>query len=85
VKFKSLIILITASFAIGSLGLSTASAAQPKSKFYDFSDQLIDGEIRKPTTLYSNVRQQAKFSRMLRLKKELLPLIFQARKERVFK
>jgi hypothetical protein len=68
-----------------SLGATSAMAAEPKSKFYDFSDQLIDGEIRKPTTLYSNVRQEAKFSRMLSLKKELLPFIFQARKERVFK
>jgi len=74
--------------AVTAMSLGTALpalSAEPKSKFYDFSDQLIDGEIRKPTTLYSNVRQEAKFSRMLSLKKELLPLIFQARKERVFK
>ena len=78
--------LVTMVLLTVSLGGSTAAfAAEPKSKFYDFSDQLIDGEIRKPTTLYSNVRQEAKFSRMLSLKKELLPLIFQARKERVFK
>lgn len=82
--------LMTLAFAAVTLGsavspLTQAMAAEPKSKFYDFSDQLIDGEIRKPTTLYSNVRQEAKFSRMLSLKKELLPLIFQARKERVFK
>lgn len=79
--------LLTITLLAASLGgaTSTAFAAEPKSKFYDFSDQLIDGEIRKPTTLYSNVRQEAKFSRMLSLKKELLPFIFQARKERVFK
>lgn len=79
--------LVTIALLAASLGGATggALAAEPKSKFYDFSDQLIDGEIRKPTTLYSNVRQEAKFSRMLSLKKELLPFIFQARKERVFK
>jgi hypothetical protein len=71
--------------AMSLVGTTVSFAAEPKSKFYDFSDQLIDGEIRKPTTLYSNVRQEAKFSRMLSLKKELLPLIFKARKERVFK
>ncbi len=64
---------------------STASAADSKSKFYDFSDQLIDGEIKKPTTLYSNVRGEAKFSRMLELKKELLPNVQTSRRERVFK
>ncbi|MFO0748667.1 MAG: hypothetical protein U1F43_23845 [Myxococcota bacterium] len=79
--------LMTMAFVALTLASSTGRvfAAEPKSKFYDFSDQLIDGEIKKPTTLYSNVRQEAKFSRMLSLKKELLPLIFQARKERVFK
>lgn len=79
-KLASLTLVFTLAF-----GATTAFSAEPKSKFYDFSDQLIDGEIRKPTTLYSNVRQEAKFSRMLSLKKELLPFIFQARKERVFK
>jgi len=74
-----------AALMLGGAMAPAALAAEPKSKFYDFSDQLIDGEIRKPTTLYSNVRQEAKFSRMLSLKKELLPFIFQARKERVFK
>ncbi len=74
-------ILTLAALSVGS----SALAAEPKSKFYDFSDQLIDGEVRKPTNLYTNVRQEAKFSRMLSLKKELLPFIFQGRKERVFK
>ncbi len=81
---KKLMAIAMLTVSLGGVA-EVASAAEPKSKFYDFSDQLIDGEIRKPTTLYSNVRQEAKFSRMLSLKKELLPFIFQARKERVFK
>ena len=83
---KKLLMMVTLGLSFAYVAHSTpVRAAEPKSKFYDFSDQLIDGEIRKPTTLYSNVRQAAKFTRMLSLKKELLPLIFQARKERVFK
>ncbi|MBT9557098.1 MAG: hypothetical protein IV100_13760, partial [Myxococcales bacterium] len=40
---------------------SAAFAAPPegsgeKAKFYDFSDQLIDGEIKKPTALYTDAR-----------------------------
>ncbi len=66
-----------------------ASAAPPKksgkSKFYDFSDQLIDGEIRKPTALYTDARQKAKFDRLLRLKKSFLPAMFRTSKEKVFK
>ena len=68
---------------------ATAAIAKPpennKSKFYDFSDQLIDGEIRKPTALYTDARQKAKFDRLLRLKKSFLPAMFKTSKERVFK
>ncbi len=67
-------------------------AAQPapkkgevKSKFYDFSDQIIDGEIKKPTTLYTDARQRVKFDRLLRLKKSFLEPMLQTAKEQVFK
>ena len=67
----------------------TAFAAPPapgeKAKFYDFSDQLIDGEIKKPTALYTDARQKAKFERLLSLKKSFLPAMFQTSKDRVFK
>jgi len=57
----------------------------PKSKFYDFNDQIIDGEVKKPTTLYTDARQQVKFDRLLRLKKSFLPKLYQTAKEKVFK
>lgn len=56
-----------------------------KSKFYDFSDQIIDGEIKKPTTLYTDARQRVKFDRLLRLKKSFLEPMLQTAKEQVFK
>ena len=40
---------------------STALAQQPKSKFYDFGEQVIDGEIKKPTTLYVDTKKKVKF------------------------
>ena len=43
--------------------------AEKKAKFYDFSDQLIDGKLKKPSTLYIESRTRAKFSRLLSLKK----------------
>ncbi len=74
-----------------ALGFSASALAAPpagggeKAKFYDFSDQLIDGEIKKPTALYTDARQKAKFDRLLSLKKSFLPAMFQTSKERVFK
>tara|TARA_R100000008_G_scaffold82838_1_gene67528 strand:+ start:2019 stop:2282 length:264 start_codon:yes stop_codon:yes gene_type:complete len=64
---------------------SIVVAKQPKSKFYDFSEQLIDGEVKKPTTLYIDERERVKFDRLLRLKKSFLPKLFDTAKERVFK
>jgi hypothetical protein len=61
------------------------SSKQPKSKFYDFNEQLIDGEIKKPTTLYTDARDRVKFDRLMKLKKSFLPKLFQTAKERVFK
>ena len=60
-------------------------AKEPKSKFYDFSEQLIDGERKRPTTLYTDSRQQVKFDRLLKLKKSFLPRLFLTAKEKVFK
>ena len=60
-------------------------AKQPRAKFYDFNDQLIDGEIKKPTTLYTDARDKVKFDRLLRLKKSFLPDLFDTAKESVFK
>tara|TARA_R110000824_G_scaffold200461_1_gene384448 strand:- start:48 stop:245 length:198 start_codon:yes stop_codon:yes gene_type:complete len=65
--------------------VSAIVAKQPKSKFYDFSEQIIDGERKKPTTLYVDSRQQVKFNRLLKLKKSFLPKLFNTAKERVFK
>ena len=56
-----------------------------KSKFYDFNDQIIDGEVKKPTTLYTDAREKVRFDRLLRLKKSFLPRLFQTAKEKVFK
>jgi|TARA_R110000851_G_scaffold30475_1_gene83111 hypothetical protein len=60
-------------------------AKQPRAKFYDFNEQLIDGEIKKPTTLYTDARDKVKFDRLLRLKKSFLPELFDTAKESVFK
>ena len=64
---------------------SPAKGSNMRSKFYDFSEQLIDGEIKKPTALYTNARQKVKFDRLLRLKKSFLPKLFSTAKEKVFK
>ena len=70
-------------FLLGTTEVSSKSP--PKSKFYDFNDQIIDGEVKKPTTLYTDAREKVRFDRLLRLKKSFLPRLFQTAKEKVFK
>ena len=70
--------------------ISPASFANPpkdnvRSKFYDFNEQLIDGKIRRPTALYIDARERARFNRLLRLKRSFLPELFQTSKDRIFK
>ena len=81
---KALTILVTL-MALAAFS-TTAGAKKPStSKFYDFSDQLIDGEIKKPTTLYTDARQQVRFEQLLTLKKNFIDALLQTAKERVFK
>ena len=58
---------------------------RPSAKFYDFSEQVIDGQIKKPTALYTDARQKVKFDRLLKLKKSFLPATLQTAKDPVFK
>ena len=57
----------------------------PKSKFYDFNEQVIDGEIKKPTALYTDSKKKVKFDRLLRLKKSFIPELMKTAEERTFK
>ena len=59
-------------------------AKQPKTKFYDFREQIIDGEIRRPTIIYSGAREKVKFEGLLKLKKSFMPELFASGKESIF-
>ena len=66
---------------------SPATGAKPptKSKFYDFGEQIIDGQVRTPSVIYLNTRERVKFERLLKLKKSFLPKLFATSREKVFK
>jgi len=75
-------ILATLAFAAN---VEAVRAAGNRAKFYDFQDQLIDGQIKKPTTLYTSARDNVRFDRLLRLKKSFLKDLYKTAKERVFR
>ena len=84
---KLILVFVVAVLFLAILGIISEAAAAPpqKSKFYDFNEQVIDGEIKKPTSIYVDSRQKAKFDRLLRLKKSFLPKLFKTSKNKVFK
>jgi len=56
-----------------------------KSKFYDFSEQIINGDIKKPATLYTDARKKVQFEQLLKLKKSFMHELFETGKERIFR
>ena len=67
------------------LGDEALAQTKPKSKFYDFGEQVIDGEIKKPTALFTDSKKKVQFDRLLKLKKTFIPNLMKTSKERVFK
>jgi hypothetical protein len=56
-----------------------------KARFYDFSDQLIDGQIKKPSTLFIDSRTRAKFGKLLLLKKSFREALIMTAKDPILK
>ena len=67
------------------LGNEAVGQTKPKSKFYDFGAQIIDGEIKKPTTLYTDSKKKVQFGRLFKLKKSFISDLMTTSKERTFK
>ena len=77
-------IMIIIMFLFASV-LSAFGKPPQKSKFYDFSDQVIDGELKKPTALYTEGRKKVEFNRLLKLKRSFIPDLMETSKDKIFK
>jgi hypothetical protein len=80
---KVLTILTIATIMVASS--AAIAGGKAKSKFYDFSDQLIDGSIAKPHVMINDAKAKVKFERLLSLKKSFMPALLSTAKEKVFK
>jgi hypothetical protein len=56
-----------------------------KTRFYDFSDQLIDGKIKKPSTFYIDSKARAKFGKLLLLKRSFREALIMTAKDPILK
>ena len=50
-----------------------------------FSDQLINGEIKKPAAIYMEARSRAKFAKLLRLKKSFKQTLIRTNQDPILK
>tara|TARA_R110000737_G_scaffold208255_1_gene226070 strand:- start:77 stop:484 length:408 start_codon:yes stop_codon:yes gene_type:complete len=85
---KIWLIILSVSLALVLFFIARSEAiaqTRPNSKFYDFGEQIIDGEIKKPTALYTDSKRKVKFDRLLKLKKTFIPDLMETSKERTFK
>jgi len=60
-------------------------AKPKKARFYDFSDQLINGEIKKPAAIYMESRARAKFKKLLSLKKSFRQTLIKTNQDPILK
>tara|TARA_Y100000593_G_scaffold94667_1_gene194998 strand:- start:2607 stop:2852 length:246 start_codon:yes stop_codon:yes gene_type:complete len=74
-----LFFVMTTTFSTNAFGKTK------KARFYDFSDQLINGEIKKPATIYMEARARAKFAKLLKLKKSFRSALVLSRHDPLLK
>jgi hypothetical protein len=74
---------------IGALLCFSSPAAAKDSdkrvKFYNFDEMLIDGEIKKPSGLLTDVRRQAEFRRLNDMRRSFLKELEDTAREKVMR
>ncbi len=58
-----------------------SAEANPKTKFYDFDDLLINGEYKKPQIMYNDARSKVRFERLFNIKKNFLPKLRETKRD----
>jgi hypothetical protein len=58
-----------------------ALANEPKIKFYDFDDLLINGEYKKPQVMYIDDQARVKFERLLKLRKDFIDNLRESKRD----
>ena len=63
----------------------SSHASKDTTRFYNFDDLLINGEVKKPQVLYTDARQKVKFEKLLKLKKDFLPKLEATKKDQTLR
>ena len=63
------------------LGSPALAQDDTRSKFYNFDDMLIDGQLKTPDLMKAEAREKAQFKRLLDLKKSFIPKVRETAEE----
>ena len=83
-RFRYLVAAVALALAV-AMAAPVMAKRGVKARFYDFSDQLIDGEVKRPSTIWMESRTRAKFDKLLRLKKSFRQVMIDSSKEPILK
>lgn len=72
---RTITALLTGLLMVGASSAFAQDAEEVQTRFYDFSDMLIDGELLKPDGVFMNERGRARFESLLSLERSFLPNI----------
>lgn len=75
------VVSVAAMVMLSSLAFAQ-DEGETRTKFYNFDDMLIDGQLKTPDLLRQGARDKAKFKRLLELKKSFLPKVRETAEER---
>lgn len=58
---------------------------QGQTKFYDFDELLIGGEVRAPNAYFASARQRMRWTRLLRLRRSFVPVLMSTDKHPILR
>lgn len=67
--------------APGAFAQDAGAEEEVQTRFYDFNDMLIDGEFQRPEGMFATERGQARFNKLLTLRRSFIEEIEDAAHE----
>ncbi len=75
-------LIVALAFVLGSANaFAQDEGGDTRSKFYNFDDMLVDGQLKTPDLIKNQARGKAQFKRLLNLKKSFMPKIEESTEE----
>ena len=74
-------VILAVAFMLPTSFTVAQDEADTPSRFYDFNDMLIDGELMRPEGMFTRARDRARFERLLNLRREFIDEIEESAKE----